>query len=332
MMDLQHCKVSIIIPVYNVEKYLIKCLDSAINQSHLEKEIIIIDDGSTDGTAEIISNYQKQHNQILTIQTENRGQSAARNTGLEIASGNYIIFLDGDDWIEKDTIELCLKAIQEYDTDLVMFNASAFADGMSEGEVRKFDYTRSSSVTNTKFGTRELFSSFISNVDYLVSPCLYMYKFDTFRELRFQPGIIYEDNLFTTRLLIDKNDATAICLPNRFFHRRLRPGSTMTEQKTRKHVDSLFSVAIGLLAHEVVREKSSTSRALNHFIQSTLSNAVITSREVFGKRLVLRSRAKALRLLLKSNLRYAKIRTILVSIFPELNRLSRRSKRATKKS
>jgi len=329
-MALQHSKVSIIIPVFNVEKYLIECLDSAINQTYLEKEIIIIDDGSTDGTVEIISNYQEQHPQILAIRTENRGQSAARNTGLEIASGDFIIFLDGDDWIEKNTIELCLKTIQENEVDLVMFNASAFADGMYEDDVRKFDYTRKSSVTNSKFDTRELFSSFISNMDYLVSPCLYMYKFDTFRELRFKPGIIYEDNLFTTRLLVDKKDATAICLPNRFFHRRLRPGSTITEQKNRKHVDSLFSVASGLLANKVVREKSSTSRALNQFIQSILSNAVITSREAFGKRLVLKSRAKALRLIMKGNWRYANIKTILVCIIPELNRLARRSKRDAK--
>ena len=138
-MALQHSKVSIIIPVFNVEKYLIECLDSAINQTYLEKEIIIIDDGSTDGTVEIISNYQEQHPQILAIRTENRGQSAARNTGLEIASGDFIIFLDGDDWIEKNTIELCLKTIQENEVDLVMFNASAFADGMYEDDVRKFD-------------------------------------------------------------------------------------------------------------------------------------------------------------------------------------------------
>lgn len=323
MSNIQSDKVSIIIPVYNVEKYLAECLDSACNQTHQNKEIIIINDGSTDGSSEIISLYEKKHKEIKVITTENRGQSAARNTGIENATGDYIIFLDSDDWLEKDTLEICLKNFNEHKVDIILFNAKAFADGLPESEAKKFNYTRPDQLKNQKKPCQHVFLESIKNNNYIVSPCLYMYKKTSFKGSRFLEKIIHEDNLFTTQLLINNTTATAICLPNFFFHRRVRPGSTMTQEKGMKHVDGYFAVAEELLKNKLVTEKSSTSKALNTFIQGVISSAIITAHAAFKQKIPFALRKRAFQLFLKTNLRYINSKAALICIFPEVLQLKR---------
>lgn len=323
MSDIQSNKVSIIIPAYNVEKYLAECLDSAIGQSHQDKEIIIINDGSTDSTAEIISNYQKKHREIIAITTENRGQSSARNTGIEKATGEYIIFLDSDDWLEKETIESCLSALKAHSADIVMFNAHAFADKLPDFELRKFDYTRPQHLTNKKLLCRDFFSEFIKNKNYLVSPCLYMYRASTFDSIRFLPNIIHEDNLFTTQLLINNATATGVCLPCRFFHRRVRPESIMTQKKSMKHVEGYFVVAEELLKNKIATENSRTSQALNLFIQFMISSAITTAHAAFNQKISFALRKRAIRIFLKTNLRHINPKAALICIFPEVIQLKK---------
>lgn len=97
-------KISIIVPVYNVEKYLRKCIDSILNQTFKDFELILIDDGSTDESGKICDEYNLKDNRIKVIHKENGGLSSARNAGLDIAQGEYIGFVDSDDWIESDQI------------------------------------------------------------------------------------------------------------------------------------------------------------------------------------------------------------------------------------
>lgn len=101
--------VSIIIPAYNVSRYISRGIESCINQTYEKIEIIVVDDGSTDNTWDIISGWGKTDNRIKTVQQENSGVSAGRNVGLESAQGEYVLFLDGDDWLEQDTIEYLLS-------------------------------------------------------------------------------------------------------------------------------------------------------------------------------------------------------------------------------
>ena len=97
-------KVSIIIPVYNVENYLPKCLESVLGQTYADLEIICVDDGTPDRSAAVILSYAEKDRRINLISQENQGLSGARNTGIRSATGKYIIFLDGDDWIEPETV------------------------------------------------------------------------------------------------------------------------------------------------------------------------------------------------------------------------------------
>jgi glycosyltransferase involved in cell wall biosynthesis len=324
MHDIRGMKVSIIIPVYNVEKYLAECLDSAVGQTHQNKEIIIVNDGSTDGSADIISSYQEKYSEIVFIATENRGQSSARNTGLDTSTGDYLIFLDSDDWLEKETLERCLLALKEHDADIVMFNAHSFADEVQDFDIKKLNYTRAPCLTDKKLRCREAFALFIRNKAYLVSPCLYLYKRSTFNKNRFQSGIIHEDNLFTTQLLINSETAEVICLPDRFFHRRVRPGSIMTKEKSMKHVSGYLAVAEELLRHELKNQNCSTAKALNQFIQGIIGNALATAQAAFDNKIPLHVRNKSLRLFLKTNLRHINPRAALICFLPEIMVIKRK--------
>ena len=116
--------VSVIIPVYNVRAYLPQCLESVINQSYGNLEILIIDDGSTDGSGRICDQYAEKDERIRALHTENRGLASVRNLGLEQICGEYISFLDSDDWMELNTIETQLKAMIQTGSDIVVAQSS----------------------------------------------------------------------------------------------------------------------------------------------------------------------------------------------------------------
>ena len=115
-------KVSIIIPVYNVEDYLKKCLDSVVQQTMHELEIIVINDESTDNSLDIIRNYEKNDPRFVVVDQKNKGLGGARNSGIELARGEYIFFLDSDDFIKSNTVEVLYQYATTNDLDLVVFN------------------------------------------------------------------------------------------------------------------------------------------------------------------------------------------------------------------
>ena len=124
-------KVSIIVPIYNVEPYLRQCLDSLVNQTYKNIEIICVDDGSVDVSGTILDEYAKVDNRIIAMHIVNNGVSSARNTALAIASGQYIMFVDGDDWIEPDTCEISISGAEKNNADVVMWSYVREFDGRS---------------------------------------------------------------------------------------------------------------------------------------------------------------------------------------------------------
>lgn len=106
-------KISVIIPVYNCEKYLNKCVDSVLNQTYTNYEIILIDDGSTDRSSEICDKYEKVSKKVKVLHQKNSGVSQARNNGVDIAEGKYICFLDSDDYIEKEYFKFAIEKMQK---------------------------------------------------------------------------------------------------------------------------------------------------------------------------------------------------------------------------
>lgn len=124
-------KVSIIVPVYNVEQYLRQCMDSLVNQTYKNIEILCVDDGSIDDSGVILDEYAKMDNRIIVIHTVNSGVSSARNTALSIASGQYVMFVDGDDWIEPDTCGISISSAEKNNADVVMWSYMREFDGRS---------------------------------------------------------------------------------------------------------------------------------------------------------------------------------------------------------
>lgn len=115
-------KISIIVPLYNVEEYLSKCIETLINQTLKEIEIILIDDGSTDKSSKICDEYAKRDSRIRVIHQKNVGVSQARNNAIQIASGEFVMFVDGDDWIEEQTCEIAYNTAVEKKADALMFD------------------------------------------------------------------------------------------------------------------------------------------------------------------------------------------------------------------
>ena len=116
---MDRAKISVIVPVYNVETYQARCVDSILNQSYANLEVILVDDGSKDASGSICDKYAEKDNRIRVIHKENGGLSSARNAGLDVACGEYITFVDSDDWIEPLAYGWMMEAMVRYDVKMV---------------------------------------------------------------------------------------------------------------------------------------------------------------------------------------------------------------------
>ena len=130
--ELGKAKISVIIPVYNVEKYINECIDSVLSQTFSDLELILIDDGSKDSSGEILDNYKEQDSRITVIHKENAGVSAARNDGIQASSGQYLYIMDSDDYLEPDALETLYGIAVETDADIVMGDHFTFTEDLKE--------------------------------------------------------------------------------------------------------------------------------------------------------------------------------------------------------
>ncbi len=193
-------EISIIVPVYNVEPYLNRCLDSIINQSMKEIEILVINDGSTDKSGEICDEYAKLDDRIKVIHQKNGGLSNARNAGLEQAQGKYIMFVDSDDYVEKDFCIIPFKAAEKNCADLVMFRYSHIIDGATFTFPSNY---KNLSIKNGKKSIQEAFDIMFKITS--VGVWNKLYKKCLFKSIRFPEGMIYEDIGTSYKLLLESN-------------------------------------------------------------------------------------------------------------------------------
>lgn len=194
-------KVSIIVPFYNVEKYIKKCLDSVLNQTYNNYEIIIINDGSTDNTSKILESY-KSDKKIKIINQENKGLSNARNTGVSNAKGDYILFIDSDDFIEKELLEILNKTIK--DEDLVRFQIRIL------DETNKIIKEYKEETFNNLNGI-EAFNK-LSKYNLVELAVCYAYKKDTFlkNNYKFEEKTYHEDFGLIPYIIISSKKVTSI--------------------------------------------------------------------------------------------------------------------------
>ncbi|MBR3923399.1 MAG: glycosyltransferase [Kiritimatiellae bacterium] len=233
-------RVSVIIPVYNVAPYLRQCLDSVVNQTLRDIEIICVDDGSTDGSAAILAEYAAKDKRLKIVTQENRGHGSAWNRGLEIASGEYVYFMDADDELAAPDALARLVAVADADSlDALFFDAETRVDegiAVPPSAVRAEDYMRRHDYSWV-FSGCELFERFLTNREYTVSPCLVLLrrKFLERCGIRFpDKRIFYEDNIFMTRVMLAAERASH--RPWRLYLRKVHANSTVTSAPTLRHL------------------------------------------------------------------------------------------------
>jgi glycosyltransferase involved in cell wall biosynthesis len=266
-------KVSVIIPVYNVEKYLGQCIDSVIQQTLPDIEIICVNDGSTDGSSEILENYAKKDTRIRIINKENGGLSSARNAGLDTAEGEYVYFLDSDDYIVKDAMEKCYAKAKSEDLDLVRFEAESFfeTEELLKDYSQYESYYQYNGEYESIFSGDELFSEMVLNKDYKESVCIQFIKLSVIEthHLRFFEGIVHEDNPFSLFLMF--RCARACVIKEKLFIRRVREGSIMS---VRNEIESVtgYIVGISLILDTFKGERHSTeiAAALRRYISKRI--------------------------------------------------------------
>lgn len=225
-------KISIIIPVYNAEKYLRACLLSAQTQTYKNIEIIIINDGSSDGSAAICTEFAAQDNRITYISQENAGQSAARNAGLALASGDYICFLDADDAYLPDYCEALLTAAQMYGADIT---ACGYFLCDANG-TRREAYT---GADVRCFEKGEAVYSLFQESLFSFVPWNKLYKADLFQDTSFAEGRIMEDAVIVTQLL---HKATkCVHIGSAKYQFTINPTSTMGSPFSIKKIDAIWS-------------------------------------------------------------------------------------------
>lgn len=227
-------KISVIIPVYNVERFLSKCLDSVINQSYPNLEIILIDDGSSDDSPRICDLYAKKDKRFNVFHKNNGGISETRNYGLDRATGDYIMFVDSDDYIHEDMCSIMLKNASETIADMVLCNY--YIDD-SNGNVIIPD-----NILKTELITPDIYiHQFITerNICY-VSPCFKLYKKFIFDSLRYPVGYIHEDEFAMHKIVYQCSKISSIS--DRLYYYVQSDHSIMRSKFSAKRMDAAYAI------------------------------------------------------------------------------------------
>ena len=248
-------KFSIIIPVYNVEKYIKKCLDSVFAQTEKDYEVIVVNDGTKDNSMDIVKNYD-----VKIVNQKNQGLSEARNTGLKNAKGEYILFLDSDDYIEKDLLKELNKSIKNK-PDLVRFQIREVFDAY------KKDYNE---LSFTNKSGPEAFS-IICNYHFVENAWAYLYKKSYLEEnnFTFKKGTIHEDFGLVPLVIMKASNVNSISYIG--YNYVQREGSIMSQknyEKTKKKVDDFYNHYLFLIKE--IDKTELDSKVFKSFISNSL--------------------------------------------------------------
>lgn len=225
-------KISIIIPVYNVEEYLEECIKSIIKQTYTNLEIILIDDGSTDESGKICDEYKKKDNRITVIHQQNQGISVARNVGIELSKGEYIQFVDSDDFIKTNMVEDLYNIIKKEDVDLVSCSHYIYTNG----NVQEKEYSEKIEV----YTQSEAIKSLILDKSIRFFAVDKLYKKELWQNVRFPIGRRFED-IATTPKIFKKVQKIAFYDKPLYYYRQ-REGSIMSKRSKEQQLEYIQSI------------------------------------------------------------------------------------------
>ncbi len=211
--------ISVVVPVYNVEKYLDKCIKSIVDQTYANLEVILVDDGSTDSSGRICDKYAESDKRVHVLHQKNGGRSAARNAGMDRASGDYLMFVDGDDWIDDNCLEEVYRFF-ENKTEMVVFRERRiYVDKVEDNGSDKY----------MKFLGNEPLEFYVNGYkDFQVynSVCGKLYRNSLIQNIRFEEGRYYEDIMFTTRVYAACRDC--VYLDKAYYNYNIATDSSIT--------------------------------------------------------------------------------------------------------
>lgn len=269
-------KVSVIIPVYNVEKYLRQCVDSILNQTLQDFEIILINDGSTDESLNILNEYSEKDDRIIVIDKENEGQSIARNIALPKSKGECVIYIDSDDYIEKNCLELLYLKIKETQSDVVVYAHKEVYDDTIIGADAKVKID----VDENKIYTGLEVADMVLNCKFLGTPWNKMFTREILDKsnMYFEPFRYVQDWFPTFKAIFMSDKVAFVNTP--LYNYRMR-GTATTAKKTEKNIED-YSHATDLIinfANEHGMDENSISVLKCKAFNNIISRKVKTYKE-----------------------------------------------------
>lgn len=220
--------ISVIVPIYNVAPYLTKCLDSIKNQTYQDFEVLMIDDGSTDSSAEIAKTYTTD-NRFKYFYQKNNGQGAARNHGLDVATGDYVCFIDSDDFISQDYLEVLLELLISHDADIVQCGVNRVWE---DGKIKPYDFTGLDDKVFTDIKKYIVTASFVTWNK--------LYRISLFENLRFPCKVKFEDFALAPQIYDRANRIVATS--SRLYNYLWRNDSTTTKVKIQRDILKAFHI------------------------------------------------------------------------------------------
>ena len=224
--------VSIIVPVYNVAQYLDRCLTSLTGQTYKNFEIILVDDGSTDTSGELCDAWQNRDYRVKAFHKTNGGLSDARNYGMQRASGEYVCFIDSDDWLDLRFLEVMLKALKDTGSDVVE------CDYMCTDGNEQIPDDNQAPCSYEVFAGKECFRRFLTN-HFFVSVCNKLYRKSILEGQPFYKGVYHEDEFWTYKIFSRAQKACRLHYTGYFYYQR--HGSIMNSKPSQKKITDAFA-------------------------------------------------------------------------------------------
>jgi len=278
MIRRESIKFSVIIPTYNSEKFVGRCLESIINQTYNCFEIIVVDDGSIDSTVLVVEEMTSEI-PIHCVRELHKGVSNARNIGLEKAKGDYIIFVDSDDQLNPEALEKCFQIIKEHQVDAVFYESTVDESSGVPIANKKYAEGRPKHFYGEIIDGKRLFVESILSGKYLVSPVLYAVSSKIIKQYKFPENMYYEDSVFTTRLLLSNEMNRILCTKDKLYKRWTRAGSITSEPKNIYHYKS-YNKAICHISDDIIKLPNCSERVclitLRKMIITCSNNCALT--------------------------------------------------------
>lgn len=309
-------KITVVVPVYNVEKYLDKCIRSITNQTYLNLEIILVDDGSTDNSPVICDKWAKQDKRIIVVHKKNSGASSARNTGLEMATGDYITFVDSDDYVDLNIYESLLKLLKKYNADasacgMVRESSNGYKEVWADYSIREFN--------------RKDLLKWVGEASGIlpVSPCNKLFSRESIANVKFDESLKYaEDTLFNFEAA--QNINKFILLSEPYYHYVNNSDSvshiSFDENRFDEHrvMDRIFTLAnedLDVLQYCI---KGDVLKSFRTIKEMCVSGNCMYSYEDIRNRIILHKAE-----IMKSSIysRATKIKTFVLVAFPNLYKI-----------